>query len=617
MSHTNGNTMDDETMAAAAASSSTSASVCASRNGGRSSDRIDLHMTIVRNMVAEESSRLCTDALFNAHPNYSITLRENLLMAGIRMTYRMKCTHVYPSFVQILDRYLTATSNVEKDRIPTVAAACFLIACLVYNEHSVSTRQITEEMNDVEWLDINSKTRVVVDGLVSTADTIAQTLGYRFMDPCYTHYESYFSNIFDSQAFDHYLWIFFLGSLSPTFSCLPPSLQFASVRYLVDFEDTLKDEFDRIYALIGKSQEQVLAASCMVVESMRQHGKKQFIAQVFKIDLQEYEDLVKGARPDINAASLSTLIFGLSHVEEPLRSMTRAEFDQRYTEQVFIGKGSYGQVFSVQDQVMKTKLAVKMIELRQGDPRSHIRRLHDMISEISGFQYLTGQDGVMKTYECATISDVGAFAICSKLYDGDLWTVFNKRLWGDAWPDNTKKMLSMEEMLATRERFERDPSLMIFLKTLLRPVCRALNAIHERGFTHGDVKPENILVSGGEAVLSDFGFLRRDFNRRRRRAYTPIYEAPWYIKSSVVSPTTDTWAMGLSLCRLVCNGVARMVFDSHPKQNRMTVELARILAERYISFLQKMDPLLSDLVAKMTIGKWTMRQCLDHEWWQQ
>ena len=67
-------------------------------------------------------------------------------------------------------------------------------------------------------------------------------------------------------------------------------------------------------------------------------------------------------------------------------------------------------------------------------------------------------------------------------------------------------------------------------RPLFREVVSALQHMHSLGVYHGDVKPENVLVLGGEARLADFGGAA--FTRLSRRpCATVLYGSPEAVAS--------------------------------------------------------------------------------------
>ena len=83
--------------------------------------------------------------------------------------------------------------------------------------------------------------------------------------------------------------------------------------------------------------------------------------------------------------------------------------------------------------------------------------------------------------------------------------------------------------------------------SVLRDVARGLAYAHERGVVHRDVKPENVMMSGGAAVVTDFGIAKAvsvaqsdtpsvSITQDDRCIGTPAYMAP---EQAVGDPATD------------------------------------------------------------------------------
>lgn len=91
------------------------------------------------------------------------------------------------------------------------------------------------------------------------------------------------------------------------------------------------------------------------------------------------------------------------------------------------------------------------------------------------------------------------------------------------------------------------------LLAMLQPLLDGLALVHEAGYLHRDVKPDNIYVrkDDGSLVLLDFGAARQASAGAAAGVVTPGYAPPEQYTDGVQGPWTDIYAVGATLYWLV------------------------------------------------------------------
>jgi serine/threonine protein kinase/tetratricopeptide (TPR) repeat protein len=84
-----------------------------------------------------------------------------------------------------------------------------------------------------------------------------------------------------------------------------------------------------------------------------------------------------------------------------------------------------------------------------------------------------------------------------------------------------------------------------------RDLCRALSAVHQRGFLHRDIKAQNVMrEAGGRTVLMDFGAGEAVDITTASLAGSPAYLAPELLEGQPPSLQSDFYSLGVLLYHL-------------------------------------------------------------------
>ena len=143
---------------------------------------------------------------------------------------------------------------------------------------------------------------------------------------------------------------------------------------------------------------------------------------------------------------------------------------------------------------------------------------------------------------------------------------------------------------------------------ILRDVARALAYAHSEGIVHRDIKPDNVLLSHGAAMVTDFGIAKALTASRTQDGGasatltqaggaigTPAYMAPEQAVGDTVDSRTDLYAWGVMAYEMLSGGHP---FGQHATPQRLIAahmtELPAPLAEKSIA----VPPALAALVMR-------------------
>jgi oligopeptide transport system substrate-binding protein len=192
------------------------------------------------------------------------------------------------------------------------------------------------------------------------------------------------------------------------------------------------------------------------------------------------------------------------------------------TDTVEIGRGGFAVVYRGFQPAFERLVAVKVLEvLPDESTRLAFQR------ECRAIGKLSGRSHILTVYEAGTAASGKPYLIMAYLSRGSLEDELKRSgpfSWSDAVAIGTK-------------------------------VARGLEAAHQSGILHRDVKPANILLSDdGEPHLADFGIARIAGATRHGQtalAFTPAYAPPELLSGAPPSPARDVYSLAATLYHLI------------------------------------------------------------------
>lgn len=139
------------------------------------------------------------------------------------------------------------------------------------------------------------------------------------------------------------------------------------------------------------------------------------------------------------------------------------------------------------------------------------------------------------------------FEVCSVVEHETLRKSFDLRKIYRRWIRTAEVLLLLEYVEGVTLK-ARAPSEIEEVIDIFQRVAEGLDSLHQLGYIHADLKPKNILLTGGDSVkIIDFGQSCPIGHRKQRIQGTPQYIAPEQVKRGILDQRTDVFNIGASM----------------------------------------------------------------------
>jgi HAMP domain-containing protein/predicted Ser/Thr protein kinase len=202
-------------------------------------------------------------------------------------------------------------------------------------------------------------------------------------------------------------------------------------------------------------------------------------------------------------------------------------FANRYRIEQILGRGGMGIVYKANDTQLDETVAIKTLP---GDVMSRSpEELERFKREIRLARKITHRN-VLRTYDYGEAE--GVYFISMECVRG----------------------YTLAELLEEAPNHRLAPRVAL---GIARQICRGLQAAHEQGIIHRDIKPQNVLIDHkGEVKLMDFGIARmaeakEGMTQAGLIVGTPHYMSPEQVQGKQLDPRSDVYSMGVLLYEML------------------------------------------------------------------
>ncbi|XP_058111782.1 mitogen-activated protein kinase kinase kinase 20-like [Magnolia sinica] len=155
------------------------------------------------------------------------------------------------------------------------------------------------------------------------------------------------------------------------------------------------------------------------------------------------------------------------------------------------------------------------------------------------------------------------------------------------------------------------------VRSYTKSILLGLNYIHERGYVHCDIKPQNLLVcSSSEIKIADFGLSKKAgvsvYGEYHVRG-TPLYVSPESVGWSEYDPPVDIWALGCVVVEMAVRKTAwECLINADTCNLLFQIGFTKRLPEIPECLSEEGKDFLSRCFIKDPKKRWTAKMLLNH-----